>query len=223
MTTRKNYNSIVFLTTLSVYLGLVLVGAPAHVYAQTSEQNGKTQTFVGQNLYGNAIYELVGELEKLTKKGKYKWTEKIDLDYEFGFFERDNSPSFMTSGSRGNKSVAKLLDLTAEKISRDLSKLENVYFNKTDRLGGFDISFIVENKDLTVNVKTSHYDWNRDAEKIAGIFNSYLKQEEVVEKNEPIGKIYENTKATFANTQVIVVTRLPRGSLDALLTQTSAK
>ena len=36
MTTRKNYNSVIFLTTLSVYLGLVLVGAPAHVLAQAA-------------------------------------------------------------------------------------------------------------------------------------------------------------------------------------------
>ncbi len=36
MTTRKNYNSVIFLTTLSVYLGLVLVGAPAPILAQAA-------------------------------------------------------------------------------------------------------------------------------------------------------------------------------------------
>ncbi len=36
MNKRNKNNSIVFLTTLSVYLGLVLVGAPAHVLAQTA-------------------------------------------------------------------------------------------------------------------------------------------------------------------------------------------
>jgi hypothetical protein len=217
MTTRKNYNSIVFLTTLSVYLGLVLVGAPAHVYSQTSGQDEKTQIFVGQNLYGNAIFELVAELEKLSKKGKYKWTEKVDLSYDFAFTDADKSPTFMISGSRGNKFVANLLDFTAEKISRDLSKLENVYFNKPDRLGSFEIPFVFEKKDLAVKVKTSHYNWEKDAQKVADIFNSYLRQQTVVKQNEPIGKIYENTKATFTSTQVLIETRLPRGSLDALI------
>ena len=38
-----------------------------------------------------------------------------------------------------------------------------------------------------------------------------------------IKQIYENTEATFENNQVFIVTRLPRGSLDALLAQKDAR
>ena len=46
MSNSKNYNSIVFLTTLSVYLGLVLVGATPSVLAQ---QAALAQRFEIQN------------------------------------------------------------------------------------------------------------------------------------------------------------------------------
>lgn len=221
MSNRKNYNSIVFLTTLSVYLGLVLVGSPSSVLAQTSLNTENSQIFVGQSLYGNAIDELVRQLETLRKEGKLKADEKIALDYEFSFSD-DGSPQFLGFGERKNEHLANALDLTAEKISRDLSKLENVYFKKSERLGSFDFTFAIEPKDFLLKVKHS-YDWTKDAEAISGIFGKYFEQESVVRKNEPLGKIYENTKVTFENNQVFIVTRLPRGSIDSLLAQKDAQ
>lgn len=222
MSNRKNYNSIVFLTTLSVYLGLVLVGSPSSVLAQTSLNTENSQIFVGQSLYGNAIDELVRQLETLRKEGKLKADEKIALDYEFSFSESDGSPQYFLSGKVINDHVSSITDLTAEKISRDLSKLENVYFKKSDRLGSFDFTFAIEPKDFLLKVK-HNYDWTKDAEAISGIFGKYFEQESVVRKNEPLGKVYENTKVTFENNQVFIVTRLPRASIDSLLAPKDAQ
>lgn len=214
---------MVFLTTLSVYLGLVLVGgATSPVLAQTTQEKGKLQVFVGQSLYGNAIDELVKEIEKFRKAGKIKANEKFALDYDFGFFKLDSSPQFLSSGSRSNEDVAEILDQTAEKISRDLSKLENIFFKSDDRLGSFDISFAIEQKDLNLKVKTS-YPWNKDAQSIGRIFSKYFEQESIVRKNEPVGIVYDNTKIVTENNQILIVTHLPRASIDALLAEKNAK
>lgn len=46
MSNQKNHNTIYFLTTLSVYLGLVIVGASPHIIAQAEvAQNSQLQRF----------------------------------------------------------------------------------------------------------------------------------------------------------------------------------
>jgi hypothetical protein len=42
-------------------------------------------------------------------------------------------------------------------------------------------------------------------------------------QNKPEKVILENTKITFENNQVFIVTRLPRGSIDSLLAQKDAQ
>ena len=222
MNNRNKNNSILFLTTLSVYLGLVLVGGTPLVLAQTNQDNERIQVLVGQNLYADSIFNLVKELDKLAKSKKYKWNDEIDVDIEISFFEADNSPQFLGSERKTNKNASGLLDTTTEKIGRDLSKLENIYFNKPDELGSFEVSFLVKDSDLTIKLKHS-YGWTKDAQNISTIFRKYFEQEAIVRKNEPLGKIYENTKVTFENYQVFIVTRLPRGSLDALLARKDAQ
>ena len=97
MSDSKKYNSIVFLTTLSVYLGLVLVGATPSVLAQ---QAALAQRFEIQNEieieddldkkpddekldfsktlddYFNEVGDFVSDLQKLHQ------IEKFDLDYD---------------------------------------------------------------------------------------------------------------------------------------------
>ena len=54
-------------------------------------------------------------------------------------------------------------------------------------------------------------------------FNQAYKLYKLDEEEIIVRQIYENTLFSSENNQVFIVTRLPRGSLDALLTQTSAK
>lgn len=212
MTTRKNYNSIVFLTTLSVYLGLVLVGAPAPVLAQQSHKDKKIQNVVSNDIYGTALLELVRQLEKLSKEGKYNQNEPINLDYQFRYFEKGKAETaFICAGVKPNENVLKILDETAKNISRYLSELESVSSKRDEVfISPFAVSYSIDQSGLMIKTSRS------DKENV-GFFRIHFEQEAVALKDESVAQIYENTKATSENNQVLIVTRLPRGSLDALI------
>jgi NCAIR mutase (PurE)-related protein len=58
-----------------------------------------------------------------------------------------------------------------------------------------------------------------NAELLAQSLSQGFYQVALSAKNTLTKQVYENTKATSKNNQVFIVTRLPRGSLDALLKQ----
>lgn len=66
----RNHNAFVFLTTLSVCLGLMLVGSGAGLSGQSVQSNSNLRVIVRQSLYGDALEELVRELEKLRESGE---------------------------------------------------------------------------------------------------------------------------------------------------------
>lgn len=66
----RNHNAFVFLTTLSVCLGLMLVGSGAGISAQTVNGSSNLRVIVRQSLYGDALEELVRELERLREAGE---------------------------------------------------------------------------------------------------------------------------------------------------------
>src|SRR5688500_619254 len=100
MSKNKGYNSILFLTTLSVYFGLVLVGAPSSVLAQ---QAALTQRFEIQNefeieddldkkpdedesldhyfliKFDDALNNFVDDLKKLRSNRKYKFNNQEEI------------------------------------------------------------------------------------------------------------------------------------------------
>ena len=135
MTTRKNYNSIVFLTTLSVYLGLVLVGAPTTGLAQkvlTREQyeielnkHNKEELekpLNDANLFVPQIIQLVRELNTLPKNTHFDWSAKNHYEIEgIAFCESDNSPSYLGSGDFGDKPFG-FSDSFAVRLAREISK-----------------------------------------------------------------------------------------------------
>src|SRR5215213_8774342 len=104
MSNRKNYNSIVFLTTLSVYLGLVLVGgATPSVLAQaatTRDFNIKNEIVVeddldkkpDEDLFADSIVGLVQELDKLSREKSFDWNTKDTFQIQgLGICESNNS------------------------------------------------------------------------------------------------------------------------------------
>lgn len=89
MNDSRNHNALVFLTTLSVCLGLVLVGSAAPLNAQASPGNNNIRVMVRQSLYGNALEELVRELERLREEG-----ESFDLESELSLLDSDTLLTF---------------------------------------------------------------------------------------------------------------------------------
>jgi hypothetical protein len=80
----RNHNAFVFMTTLSVCLGLVLVTSAAPVSAQTSQSGNGLRVMVRQSLYGNAIEDLFRELERLGKEG-----DALDLEKELALLDTE--------------------------------------------------------------------------------------------------------------------------------------
>lgn len=94
MTKAKNHNTVYFLTTLSVYLGLVLVGASPQVLAQAeTAKNSQTQRFEIRTNSSSVI-------AKLKFKSQYETQEILPFSY-FGSSPRslERSNSFSVNGS----------------------------------------------------------------------------------------------------------------------------
>jgi hypothetical protein len=239
----KNYNSIVFLTTLSVYLGLVLAtggAATPQVLAQAATTRNfdiKSEIVVeddldkkpDEDLFAESIVELVRKLDAFSKDEKFDWEAKTNLNVKnLIFCESNDFPSYLATSKHGtsvfNRNVSGVFDEAGVRIGRRLLK------KKSDsRLGEFysslpetvNFSFWVENKSLSVeaqiNLKTDTV-----ALSFADLIAAYLSQTGSLTHESGTKIIAENTKSKADGTKVLIVTRLPRGSIDSLLATKNA-
>ena len=112
MSNPKNYNSIVFLTTLSVYLGLVLIGGTPPVLAHaamTQQFDIQSEIEVKDNLdkkpdendfLVQSILGIINDLDILSKSKDFNWEAKSNIIVEdLSFCESDNSPAYSGSYS----------------------------------------------------------------------------------------------------------------------------
>jgi hypothetical protein len=225
----KGYNSIFFITTLSVYLGLVLVGASPSILAQ---QAALTQRFEVQNevdfeedldkkpdendLFSSSIVKFVQGLDKFSKAGIFDWQAKKEIKIEsFAFCQSDNLPSYLGTGSI-NRQVDKLIKEIAVEIARNLltKKSELKLGDFYDR--NLDYQFTFDNDSLSIQTKIG-FETERDAQIFSDEINNYISR--IISFSKPATEqiIAHNTELKYENNQVFIVTRLPRGSLDALV------
>ncbi len=239
MTSGKSYNSIVFLTTLSVYLGLVLVGGTPPVLAHAA----MTKHFDIQNeievkddldekpdendLFAQSILEIINDLDKPSKSKEFNWEAKSNVTVEeLNFCESDNSPAYSGSNSPNiSERISIVIGKHDIQIGRNFNKLRS-NFGLGDFYQGFPegISFNLstENKTLNLEIKVN-IEGDDKSQKFFNLVNSSISQEKSSAKNSKSALIYENTTVAFENNQVFIVTRLPRGSLDALLANKDAQ
>jgi hypothetical protein len=242
MSNRKNYNSIVFLTTLSVYLGLVLVGGTAPVLAHSAltrdfdikneiefkddldnkPDNEEIESFFEIDL-DTAVASFIEDLRGLKQKGKYKSNFK---------------KTFITGCAHSYCSIEEAAASTADEyqdseIWRKLSKLHEK-LDVANRRSLGEISFIgFPGKEKGCKEISLHLTFSQKELEIAFSFtketaqtafayaenlNSKFKNKSDESSDLLIKKVYENTKAATENNQVFVVTRLPRASIDEFLT-----
>lgn len=232
MSQRNKNNSIVFLTTLSVYLGLVLVGGATPTLAQkvlTREQyeiefakrnkEELEKPLNNKNLFVPQIIQLINEINSLSKQQKFDWNVKTHYEIEgLTFCESDNSPSFLGSGNLDNENFSEIFNDFAVRLSREISKRRVV-----DKLSDFysqDINYDFLTENSTFSIKTTIENKNsKDTQTFFNETKTYFEKFASFPASYKEKIIYENTKVTSENNQVIVVTRLPRGSLDELLKQ----
>lgn len=250
MSKNKSYNSILFLTTLSVYLGLVLVGASPSVLAQ---QAALTQRFEVQNevefeddldknpenegidhyfltRFDNALDIFVKDLRALNRRGKYKFNSRSKYKNQEQIlggcghtFCSDNivdaTSSYVVSWvSTEFENLRKNLDIADGKKFSGLPKFVET---PTDSKGNilckeFGLEFSLDKNELTVKVSFSQ-DSSQKASITAANLNTGFSTKAVNAQKNSTKKVYQNTKAKAENQYVSVITRLPRGSLDALV------
>lgn len=229
MNKRNNYNSIVFLTTLSVYFGLALVGAPPilgqvaltnkfevkHTIEEKDDLDNKSDRKDFESLakedFPSLFIQLLDKIKKEIENGK------ISLPIQTNFSIKLVSQSSKNDGGEisvnSNLFGIRLNDIIQSGIN---GKIQIKAIELADYKGKYKnvkIKFEANNKDLTLKVSFSKL----KAKQFAEFLNQEFSSSAISVENALIKQTYKNTKATSENNQVFIVTRLPRGSLDALL------
>lgn len=209
MTKGKNYNSIVFLTTLSVYLGLVLVGAPPQVLAQaalTRNFDIQLEAEVKDDLDNKPENESCDQLKAKTDERDNQFIGQY-AKFISGLVKRGYWQDYEMSATLDSLSAADLEFF--EEIFPSLRKTVEVdefnYELKRDKFSG-KIILKPKSPDKNVSFPVTAYPVSLSYQ----LCQSTDKQETVILKN---------TEISHENNQIFIVTRLPRGSIDSLLAQ----
>ena len=248
MSQRNKNNSIIFLTTLSVYLGLVLVGGAASpVLAQAAltrnfdvqdeievkddlDKNpndaGNAEKFFEIDLE-NALIQFVNDLRQLNRLGKYQWKSKRLASTEcwHSFCSEIIGGASRLPGSESWVSptldkLHKKLDITGERsFQNSLGFIEFPNAQKEeDACKEFGLKFEFGKSEFKTEITFSQASPQKADAFAAYINNAFSVRAE--NSKEVLSKlIYGNTKAKVKNHYVLVITRLPRGSLDKLVKQ----
>jgi desulfoferrodoxin (superoxide reductase-like protein) len=227
---KTNHNSIIFLTTLSVYLGLVLAGgATPTVLAQAA----LTRDF---DIKNEIVFE--DDLDKKPDDGEINFpvilaqlVEQISFEIAIGkishpiqteFYVEIESKLFPKDGEISvgsnlfNQNLSRIIQTTfSDKLHPKALKLADYEENfKKSK-----IRIEADGKSLTLKVSFSKL----NSEQFAKFLNDKFSNSVVFANTLLLKQIYESTKATSENNQVFIVTRLPRASLDALLAEKDAQ
>lgn len=230
MTNRKNHNSIIFLTTLSVYLGLVLVGGVTpSVFAQAATNQHfdiKNEFEVKDDLDKNPddndssqpdfpilFAELLAQIKLEAANGN------IQLPLPDQFYIGDGFASGFGSGDTtlADKKLDKILwNAISEKYTPVLYQLGDVQKDGY-KSGGFSLNADQTNWSIEIS-----FGKNRAAQ-FAINFNRKNKLKAARIKEISLKRIYENTIALSKNRSVFISTQLPRAFIDELLADKTAR
>ncbi len=222
MNQRNKNNSIVFLTTLSVYLGLVLVGgASPQVWAQRSNDKSGEPNKISIVVPGEGLI-FTFDLNPLIELNRLSVAESLPV--------KMSGKIIFSSGKKvenweainavaGNQKIIDLLNkeffapTLSSLLPNDLSRLFPIPKELFQ-------SIEVDEDHITV-ARTMKFGDAKLAARMAEIYSRMADYAKSAKADKQIaGNLYlTNTEARSENNQVFVVTRLPRGSLDQLLKQ----
>ncbi|MGI8786299.1 MAG: hypothetical protein ACR2HG_00875 [Pyrinomonadaceae bacterium] len=223
MSNKNKNNSIIFLTTLSVYLGLVLVGGTPQILAQNAKKSGEANK-ISILLPGEGLV-FTFDLNPAIKLSKLSAKESLPIKVS-GNFSTDFSDKFFNTPQK----------LTAWTITEAVGSpqivgfLQQEFFPSAEsgipaeplitKLFPKETSQTVEvSKDTVSITRRLTYDSVEKVAEMAEIHRRIIEHaKSPTAKDEVVGNLYLiNTEIRSENNQFIIVTRLPRGSLDALL------
>ena len=211
---------MIFLTTLSVYLGLVLVGATPSVLAQTiSKDKVETDYLTDEKILAEYV-SVFQNLFVLSKNFSVEHSQEIKAAYGKEIKDGEYKLNCLYYINPNIQSAIGLDSelLFSEDFHHVLGKLSNTFPHTVGKdKRQLKINLFLSDKDFSLKV-TAYQDSDEQAEQI---FNSYTNELSriKIQQADQSRIIYQNTEISKENNQILIVTRLPRGSLDELLKQ----
>ncbi len=246
MNSGKRYNQILFLTTLSVYLGLVLAGGASPALAQAAmaksfefkteleakddldkkpndKEEIKRLTSVLDNYFNNSA-EFIEGLRELYKAGNFTPVyETFSLIESSGLLcgpeVKVDLREATVRHQIDNQWLEPEIDLLRNRLYSYNYLSDCLRGNKPGGKTTLDTDIEISYGGSDVKVKFSARKGSPQKAKLLldGLQTAYKFYEP--DEDEPVEQaLYENTKITSENDQVFIVTNLPRAGLDALLT-----
>lgn len=250
MNKKSNYNSIVFLTTLSVYLGLVLVGGAAapHALAQAAmtrdfdikneiefkddldtKPDDEIKNLVGSiEDYFEDLEEFIEDLQNLHS------IEKFDLDNdrfsisELGFVARNVDGDPLYTKSSDNKIDKRWLEPALIDAHYRFDGWSNFsdcfqpdqYSKSVSTCLDFKLKYDESALEQQITVFKSSA---KRAEQLAANFNEAFRLYELSEDEIIVKELHKNTSFSFKDSQFLIITHLPRASIDELFARKVAQ
>lgn len=237
MNNRKNQNSILVLATLGVYLGLVLAGATPQVWAQAATaKQFSVKDEVGQK---DDLDNKPNDCDLLAKKvqerrSEFEFDEKYLVDYVAGLQQvlhsfldlnaplsefdwkavRDGSPAYSLTREVVGRPVLVNGKKSADLDAKVLTLVGSAPAKSDDGKLVVDFSINPGDASLTTTVSATRLN-DIDAHKAAVAFDVLLDlyRCSVIDKQQKL--LLENTAVKWEGNDILIVTRLPRGSLDS--------
>ncbi|MDQ3179270.1 MAG: hypothetical protein M3Q33_02000 [Acidobacteriota bacterium] len=230
MSQRNKNNSIIFLTTLSVCLGLVLVGGTPSIltYAALTRNfdiqneievnddldnkpdNEETESF-SKDDFPLLFAQLLNEIKERVDSGKISLPLQTNFNVEGEFHKSEFSGGGGIGSNVSNQHLSLLIQNTVNQSYKPKAFELADYDNEKSKT----VKIRLEANSTDFSLKVSF--GKSKAKQFAEFLNQDFSSSAVLSENTLTKQIYENTNASSENNQVFIVTRLPRGSLSALL------
>ena len=225
MSKSAGYNRIVFLTTLSVYLGLVLVGGSACSLAHSATNKSfdiKNEIEFKDDLDNNPdkdIPDLFAELLKSIKENAASGSIALPIQKDFHVGGNFTTSLNSGGGSLGvNVSDQNLSLIIQNAFNRKFKPkaLELADYKNGTKAARINLDADVTNFSLEVSFDKSH------SNQFAEFLNREFSFSAQTAADNLLRQIYENTKASSENNQVFIITHLPRAAIDEFLAEKDA-
>ena len=249
MTKSKNHNSIIFLTTLGVYLGLVLAGgASPQVFAHSAltrhfeiqdeievkddldkkPDDDRSDLTMSVEVYLQDVEGLLAALGNLNKKGQFNTVTSPFEVAQTVFLpcEPSNKAGSYTARKfeNANTAIKPYLERFSKQLTYGYSLGDCVktpiYSDKEAVASNF--NFKLDNKAFTVEItiqKASPESASQLLGALPPTFKSFRNKAATVARQ----RIIDATSFRSDNNQIFIVTRLPRASIDSLLADKNAQ
>lgn len=242
MSNRKNYNSILVLTTLGVYFGLVLVGAAPQILASaamtrqfdvkdeievkddldTKPDDERSPVSVSVEIYLQDVEYFLASLSRLASKGKLNpLTDSFNVVQNTMLPCVDNSVAGRYTPIRfesTSDAVRPAMDLFSRAMVYGYSLGDCLPSNEFGGLEAIDsqFNFQLDRKTFEVKIALKKQTPQRALELLQQL-QSTLKLYSTRQNTKLRKNIIDRTSFRVENERVLVITSLPRGSLNSLL------